>query len=88
MNSKFLIIQIDIGKGTQWGENNTIDPIREIFIPSVKSYCTKYNYDYVLIKESLYEKNYVHFDFLETRNKHTLLKDIFISTMNMILQYI
>ena len=47
MNSKFLIIQIDIGEGTQWGENNTIDPIREIFIPSVKSYCTKNNYDYV-----------------------------------------
>ena len=70
MNSKFLIIQIDIGKGTQWGENNTIDPIREIFIPSVKSYCTKNNYDYVLIKESRYEKNYGHFDFLETRNKH------------------
>ena len=44
MNSKFLIIQIDIGEGTQWGENNTIDPIREIFIPSVKSYCTKKNY--------------------------------------------
>ena len=70
MNSKFLIIQIDIGKGTQWGENNTIDPIREIFIPSVKSYCKKNNYDYVLIKESRYEKNYGHFDFLETRNKH------------------
>ena len=47
MNSKFLIIQIDIGEGTQWGESNTIDPIREIFIPSVKSYCAKYNYDYV-----------------------------------------
>ncbi len=70
MNSKFLIIQIDIGRGTQWGENNTIDPIREIFIPSVKSYCTKYNYDYVLITESRYEKNYGHFDFLETKNKH------------------
>ena len=65
MNSKFLIIQIDIGEGTQWGENNTIDPIREIFIPSVKSYCTKNNYDYVLIKESRYEKNYGHFDFLD-----------------------
>ena len=63
MNSKFLIIQIDIGKGTQWGESNTIDPIREIFIPSVKSYCAKYNYDYVLIKESRYEKNYGHFLF-------------------------
>ena len=34
---------------------NTIDPIREIFIP-FKSYCAKYNYDYVLIKESRYEK--------------------------------
>ena len=41
----------------------------------------------MLIKESRYEKNYGHFDFLETKINITLLKDIFISTMNMILQY-
>ena len=46
MNSKDLIIQVDIDKGTQWGNNNTINPIREIFIPSVKSYCKKFNYDW------------------------------------------
>ena len=39
--SKHIIIQIDIGEGTQWGDKNTIDPIRQIFIPSVKNYCNK-----------------------------------------------
>ena len=52
MNSKHLIIQIDIGKGTQWGEEKTIDPIRQVFIPSVKNYCKKFNYDHLLIQES------------------------------------
>ena len=70
MNSKYLFIQIDIGQGTQWGDNKTINPIRDIFIPSVKSYCHKFNYDYLLIKESSYEKNYGDFNFLETKNKH------------------
>ena len=70
MNSKFLVIQIDIDQGTQWGNNNTIKPIRDIFIPSVKNYCKKFNYDYTLIKESTYKKKYNNFDFLETKNKH------------------
>ena len=35
MKNKTLIIQINIGRGTQWGTANTIDPIRNIFIPSV-----------------------------------------------------
>ena len=70
MNSKYLIIQVDIDKGTQWGNNNTINPIREIFIPSVKAYCKKFNYDYYLVEESMYEKKYGTFDFLETKNKH------------------
>ena len=56
MNSRYLVIQLDIGQGTQWGNNKTINPIRDIFIPSVRSYCQKYNYDYSLIKESTYEK--------------------------------
>ena len=43
MKSNLLILQIDIGGGTQWGNKNTINPIREIFIPSVKKYCKKFN---------------------------------------------
>lgn len=70
MKSKYLIIQIDIGSGTQWGNANTISPIREIFIPSVQSYCDKFNYHHLLIKESIYEKNFGKFDFLATKNKH------------------
>ena len=37
MKSKYLILQIDIGEGTQWGNTKTINPIREIFIPQLKS---------------------------------------------------
>lgn len=70
MKNKYLIIQIDIGGGTQWGESKTIDPIREVFIPSVKKYCKKHNYDYLLIKNSLYEIKYGQFDFLATKAKH------------------
>lgn len=70
MKSKYLILQIDIGSGTQWGKSQTINPIRKIFIPSVKKYCQKFNYDYSLIKESTYTKNFGSFDFLETKNKH------------------
>ena len=70
MNSKYLFIQIDIGQGTQWGNKKTIDPIREIFIPSVKKYCEKFNYDYFLIQESQYEKKYGQFNFLATKTKH------------------
>ena len=70
MNSKYLFIQIDIGQGTQWGNKKTIDPIREIFIPSVKQYCEKFNYDYFLIQESQYEKKYGQFNFLATKTKH------------------
>ena len=50
MKKKYLILQIDIGIGTQWGEGKTVDPIRGIFIPSVKKYCEKFNYEYLLIK--------------------------------------
>ena len=51
-----LIFQIDIGKGTQWSSEETINPIRNIFIPSVKKYAKKFNYDYKLITASEYEK--------------------------------
>tara|TARA_A100001011_G_scaffold338776_1_gene369803 strand:- start:3198 stop:3926 length:729 start_codon:yes stop_codon:yes gene_type:complete len=70
MKSNYLFIQIDIGQGTQWGNQKTINPIRDIFIPSVKEYCNKFNYDYYLITDSVYEKKYINFDFLETKNKH------------------
>lgn len=70
MKSNFLILQIDIGGGTQWGNRNTINPIREIFIPSVRAYCKKFNYDYALVTKSVYEKNFGHFDFLASKNKH------------------
>ena len=70
MKSKYLIIQIDIGQGTQWGNVKTINPIREIFIPSVKEYCKKFNYDHQLITNSIYEKKNKEFNFLETKKKH------------------
>jgi len=70
MKSKYLILQVDIGEGTQWGNNKTIDPIREILMPSVRQYCNKFNYEYKLIQESVYEKKYGDFDFLATKNKH------------------
>ena len=68
MKSKYLILQIDIGEGTQWGNSKTIDPIREILMPSVRQYCNKFNYEYKLIQESVYEKKYGDFDFLATKN--------------------
>ena len=52
MKSKYLVLQIDIGPGTQWGKKQTINPIREVFMPSVKKYCQKFNYDYLLVKKS------------------------------------
>ncbi len=70
MKNKYLIIQIDIGVGTQWGNDQTINPIREICLPSVKEYCRKFNYDYLLIKDSTYDKLYGSYDFLETKRKH------------------
>ena len=62
MNPKYLILQVDIGPGTQWGDERTIDPIRNIFIPSVENYCKKYNYDHLVITESVYEKKFQKFD--------------------------
>lgn len=70
MKSKYLILQIDIGEGTQWGNTKTINPIREIFIPSVKEYCKKFNYDHQLITNSIYEERNKEFNFLETKKKH------------------
>ena len=70
MKSKYLVLQIDIGPGTQWGKKQTINPIREVFMPSVKKYCQKFNYDYLLVKKSNYQKIIGEFDFLPSKNKH------------------
>ena len=70
MNPKYLILQVDIGPGTQWGDERTVNPIREIFIPSVKNYCKKFNYAHKVITESSYEKMFSNFDFLPTKKKH------------------
>ena len=68
--SKYLILQLDIDSGTQWGNEQTINPIRNIFIPSVKKYCKKYDYDYSLINKISNEERYGNFDFLATKEKH------------------
>ena len=39
-------------------------------MPSVRQYCNKFNYEYKVIKESVYEKKFGEFDFLATKNKH------------------
>ena len=54
MDSKYLFIQIDIGQGTQWGNDKTINPIR-IFDSICAGYCKK-NYDYRLIKKAYKKK--------------------------------
>ena len=70
MKKKFLILQIDIGDGTQWGNKKTIDPIRDLFIPSVKNYSDEHGYDHIIITESRYEREFGEFDFLATKTKH------------------
>ena len=70
MISKYLVLQIDIGDGTQWGDERTINPIREIFIPSVKNYCEKFNYDHLVITKSVYAEKFSSFDFLASKKKH------------------
>ena len=68
--SKYLVLQLDIESGTQWGNKETINSIRDVFIPSVKEYCDKYSYDYSLITEIKNESKYQNFDFLDTKEKH------------------
>ena len=65
-----LILQIDIGDGTQWNKDKTIDPIRKLFIPSVKKYAKKNNYNYLLITKSKYASTGGDFNFLATKEKH------------------
>ena len=48
MNSKYLIIQVDIDKE----RGVTTIPLiqsEKYFIPSVKAYCKKFNYDYLVV---------------------------------------
>ena len=65
-----LIFQVDIGNGTQWLKDSSINPIRNIFIPSVKKYAQKYQYDYKIFTDSEYIKSGGDFNFLATREKH------------------
>ena len=64
------IIQLDIGRGTQWGTDLVPKVIREICIPSAKAYAKKHGYEYELITKSRYEKEVGELNFLATRNKH------------------
>lgn len=64
-----LIIQIDIGPGTQWDSENSINPIRNLFMPSVKKYAQKHNYEYKLVTKSSYSDDF-KFDFLSNKIKH------------------
>ena len=67
---KTLILQIDIAQGTQWAPKPSINPIRKIFIPSVRRYAQAHSYDYQLVTESQYRKGYGDFGFLATKVKH------------------
>lgn len=64
------IVQIDIDHGTQWGDKNIVNFIRNTCLPSVKKYCSKHQYEYKLIKHSEYLDNFKNFDFFETKLKH------------------
>ena len=65
-----LILQVDIGRGTQWGEDSTQDIIRNICIPSVKSFAKKHGYAYKLLTKSTYKERIGPFDFLMKESKH------------------
>lgn len=64
------IIQTDIDVGTQWGNAETLDFIRGVCIPSVKKYCIKYKYNYVLITESKFKEKFGDYNFFEKKSKH------------------
>lgn len=68
--NKILILQTDINHGTQWGDDTIMNFLREYCIPSVKKYALKNDYDYLLIKDSIYEDEIGKFDFLPTKLKH------------------
>jgi len=65
-----LIIQVDIGPGTQWGKSSAADIIRKTCIPSVKNYAKKHGYSYNLITDSSYKSKIGPFNFLMTKAKH------------------
>ena len=59
---KTLIYQINIGKGTNWLGDQVSDLLNKYFIPSVKNYAKRYNYDYRVFKEDIfvnYGKNFL-----------------------------
>ena len=64
------IIQTDIDIGTQWGNPETLNFIRNVCIPSVKKYCDKFNYNYVLITKSKYKEKFGDYNFFDKKLKH------------------
>lgn len=50
---KTLVLQVNIGRGTYTNNTNkfTTNHIEEILMPSIRSYCDKYGYDYKLVKD-------------------------------------
>ena len=60
---KTLIYQINIGRGTQWKANDISNLLNKYFIPSVKHYAKKHNYDYRIFNEEIFsnfEKNFLN----------------------------
>lgn len=76
-DKKTLIFQIDIGIGTQWGDEPISKFIKNNCIPSVKKYCSKYGYDYQIFTESQYETIGGKFDFLPNKLKHYAFEKYF-----------
>lgn len=70
MSQTVTVIQIDLEHGTQWGDENIVNFIREICIPSVQSYCRKNNYKHLLINKSEYLNYFDNFNFFDRKLKH------------------
>ena len=76
-DKKTLIIQVDIGLGTQWGDEPISKFIKDNCIPSVKKYCSKYGYDHQIFTESQYEQYGGKYDFLPNILKHYAFEKYF-----------
>jgi len=67
---KTLILQVDIGSGSQWGSDQSKNVIHQFCIPSVKKYASRNRYDYKVLTRSTYTKRIGSLDFLMTEVKH------------------
>jgi len=59
---KTIIYQINIGTGTQWNAKKISLTLNKYFIPSVKVYAKKHNYEYKIFNEDIfsnYGKNFL-----------------------------